>query len=183
MSVEYPYATGDRLEKRNSYAYTRYQGRPFLDAWRRSRQAVLEALPTPAPLDAQASATATATESSTARRLAGLRADLLQGHRYADLDLLVRHFEVSKRIFGRYTDAWRPEHRDDYHDLSLYLQFSELVALAHEETGRLPYLNALLKCVDTLVALRERLTEAEQAGLAQLILAERAHVDRLEAPS
>jgi hypothetical protein len=177
MSAEYPYATGDRLEDRNTYAYTPYLGRAFVDAWRRSREVALGELPPPASPD---EATPVG-ESSTARELAALRSELGEGRRYAEFDLLVRHFEVSKRIFGRYTEAWRPEGRDEYHELSLYLQFSELCDLAYASTGKLTYLNALLKCVDTVVALRDRLERPERARLAGLILVERSHVDRLDA--
>jgi methionyl-tRNA formyltransferase len=37
--TDYPYASGDLLEKRNTYFYTPYAGADFLLAWRLQREA------------------------------------------------------------------------------------------------------------------------------------------------
>ncbi len=41
MACDYPYARGDLLHERNTYYYTPYHGRQFLDAWRAARNDVL----------------------------------------------------------------------------------------------------------------------------------------------
>ena len=43
--VSYSYASGDLLEDRQTYFYSRYEGKPFLIAWQAQRDALMENLP------------------------------------------------------------------------------------------------------------------------------------------
>ena len=74
----------------------------------------------------------------------------------------------------------RPIDPSDYRELGRYVAFAEAVEVAYAATGRLPYLNALLKCMDTLCALRHRLDPPERMRLDELIAGEAAHVAALE---
>lgn len=182
MTLVYEFATGDLLEDRNTYFYTAYQGSSFLAAWRRARDAALRDLPPAAQRPPVGDVKMTG-------EAGGKTADLLEAD-FADfertgvcrnLDRLIQRFEVSKRLHRAYGADWRALDRDDYHDLGLYLRFAELAEASYARTGRLPCLNALIKCLDTMVALRDRLTRDQAARLATLIARERLHVGRLEA--
>lgn len=179
MSIAYRYAEGDLLEVPNSYAYAPYEGAAFIQAWWRSRQAALEALPAPV----QSAGAHDDGRGATGARLAGLRRRLVAGETGArtDLDRLLRHYEASRRIYADYTDEWRPKDKGDYRDLGLYLGFAEVLELAYTKIGTLTYLNALLKCLDTLTAMCAALPVSEGARLARLILRERACVVALDA--
>jgi methionyl-tRNA formyltransferase len=171
--TKYAYADGDLLEQRNTYFYSRYEGRAFLAAWRRQRAGVMALPAAGLPEGAPGSC-------PTDRLLDALRVAL--SARPADtgarqtLDRLVQRFEVSKRLHGEYGADWRPVDPADYHTLERYLCFGEVLDLAWTAWAALPYLNALLKCLDTLTALAERLDAGQRLRLESLIGREQMHV-------
>lgn len=175
MTLSYDYARGDLLEQRNTYMYSAVGGPAFLAAWRRSRQEALASLPPladrPPPL---------ARGLGTDALLEELLAALELGGATPALEALLQRFEVTKRLHARYTERWRPEDPNDFRDLSRYVRFAEVLERAYERLHDLRHLNALMKCVDTLVALREGLDANYGARLARLIVAEDAHVAELE---
>lgn len=180
MTVEYPYAKGDLLDKPNTYAYSPYSGEAFLDTWRHSRQSALDSLPPPA---IQSAGDGCSDGDDTLAYLGAVCRHLRErdADASADLDPLVRSFEIHKRIYRRYTERWRPAHETDFRDPAPYLRFAEALDLAYEATGGLPYLNALLKCLDTLTAIRGTLADGDGGRLARLIVQEREYIDALDA--
>lgn len=185
MSATYPYATGDLLSERNTYFYSAYEGPGFLGAWEDARVRVLERLAAPGDMPvprggALPDADGVEARALLERLLAGASGD--EGA-WAEvrpwLDRLVQRFEVTKRIFESYDVSLRARDRERFRDLGLYLRFAEVLEVAYERTAALPYLNALLKCADTLTAMHARLSGDEGARLARLILRERQHVRRL----
>jgi methionyl-tRNA formyltransferase len=98
------------------------------------------------------------------------------------LGVLLKRFEVTKRVFERYAEASLScAGRSDYSNPSLYARFAELLALAYERTGSLQYLNALLKCMDTLTSLSGRLEGSDRALVAELAEKERGYAKSLAA--
>lgn len=171
----YPYGTGDLLEKRNTYFYSEYVGLEIFPAWSAQRQAALE---TPGAEAAQPAARKPTDVliAELNRTLAG--ADPTPEQRQ-QLHRLVQRFEVSKRLHGEYSDRWRPVDRADYGDLDRYLGFAELMVLARTRLGGLQYLNALLKCMDTLSALASRLGPEQRTRLDALVQQEKSLVEEL----
>ena len=178
MTMRYDYASGELLDKRNSYTYTVYGGAAFLDAWRASRDEALASLPEPATSVPEAGGT-----SRTDRLIEESLAQLAAGDPAPALEPLLQRFEVTKRLYASYSDDWKAEDRKDFRDLARYVRFAELLERALDRRGDLRFLNGLLKCLDTLVALAAQLDPQQSARLARLLHAERAHVDRLEAGS
>lgn len=175
---DYPYARGDLLELRNTYFYAPFGGEAFLAAWRAERQSVLENLPQASPAPAVDEGGA-----STDRLLERLYSAYSAGRQGREetrlLDRLIQRFEVSKRVHSEYNEAFRPVDPEDYRDLGRYVRFAEVLDAAFVQTGGLPCLNAMLKCLDTLTAMRGRLGSAAAGRLARLIERERQHVDSL----
>lgn len=159
----YPYASGDRLEDRNTYFYAAYGGRKFLAAWRQSRRAA----------GGPAAPAAEAPRSAPTDLLLRGRAPR------AELDRLLQRFEVTKRLHGEYNERWRPVDETDYKPLGRYVDFAGALQAAYARTGKLQYLNAFLKCMDTLVAARARLDPAARRRLKVLAEAEQRAVARL----
>jgi len=178
--VTYEYSSCDRLEQRNTYFYSRFQGHPFLAAWRESRELLQRS--TPGDLVPRVEDDQLPSETATGGKLIGVVRDIEEGRAseaLQTLDKLVQRFEVTKRLHAAYTSAWRPENQDDYRDLANYVLFAEALHLAYSTTLHLPYLNALLKCLDTLTSVRHEVPAALLERLSALVLHERQHVAAL----
>jgi hypothetical protein len=182
--TNYPYASGDLLEHRNTYFYSEYQGGRFLEAWRQQRtDALRDTSPetTVRTLEAAGSPALTATDLLLQTIYQHMRAEGNVREHMSALDRFVQRFEVSKRLHGGYDEGWRPVDPADYRVMERYVRFAEILDLAHGRMGGLTYLNALLKVVDTLTALQETLTTQQRARLRRVIAHERDHVGRLAA--
>jgi hypothetical protein len=168
------------LESPNTYYYSLYQGQEFLSAWREQRinaQSDLKAR------IGSAGSIGVGTDSATDRMLDALCRNIAMGRvaeeSEAVLNSLVQRFEVTKRLHGEYNAKFRPVDRTDYRSLERYVRFAETLDLAYTSAHKLPYLNALLKCLDILTALSGRLDTAQGKRVQQLIDREREHVQRL----
>jgi len=174
----YPYSDGDRLDNRNTYFYTAYHGRPFLDAWAGSRDRALAALPAPQRSQPQALAQELLPPYDAVVLFAQLERSLTAPTAASDALLyrLVQRFEVTKRIHRTYNARLRATDKAAFRDARLYVRFGELMAAAFEARSELPFLNALLKCLDTLQSHLGELSHQDAACMAALILRERAAV-------
>ncbi len=176
--LAYQYASGDLLETRNTYFYSPFRGADFLHAWREQRDRASTELLLGIRLhseDVPNSPTEVLLES-IATVLSGTR-DRREG--FLLLDRLVQRFEVTKRMHGEYNDRWRPVDQSDYRNLAPYVRFAEVLELAYRSTAMLPYLNALLKCLDTLTALGDSLKGRQRSRVSILIESEEIHVKAL----
>lgn len=171
--TDYPYASGDLLEKRNNYFYTPYAGTDFLRAWWRQRDAVALS-PSVGALEGESPWGGTDILLETIAE--ALLAPVVQSSMADALARLIQRFEVSKRLHGEYCANWRPVAPDDYRQPARYLRFAEVLEMAWQRGMGLPTLNALLKCVDTLASLQPRLDGDQQRRLAVVIERERMHV-------
>lgn len=183
MTISYPYSQGERLEERNTYFYSSYHGIDFFAAWQASRQSIAAHLPPPLPLAAQSASACPDGQSGwdSSALLAYLLACEPDARARQLAEQLLQRFEVSKRIHARYTTAFRAEAGSDYHDLQRYLAFAALCIRQRRTASALPFLNGLLKCVDSLLSVHARLDEAQQARLHWLIIEEAAWVGQLAA--
>lgn len=189
MSAEpYPFASGPLLEQPNTYQYADCSGEDFLGAWRGSRCAAAVALGPAVPPEApgslgRAEPLAAAPARATAVLLDTLRRELVGENRkgaLVSLDRLVQRFEVSKRVFGHYDDAYRAVDKSDYGQLGLYVAFGLLLEEAYRDTGCLTYLNGLLKLLDTLCACSLLVPMPLRGTVAWLIDREAGHVAALK---
>ncbi len=180
----YPYSQGERLEERNTYFYSAYHGQPFFAAWRASRQAALTNLPAAQPWPARASVAALDSQAGYATQAVLdvlLNGDLTQPHHRRLAEHLLQRFEVSKRLYRHYTPQFKAVLDSGYEDLALYVQFAALCLAMHAQPNALPFLNGLLKSLDTLIAVQARLPAALGGHLAWLIAGEAQWVDALAA--
>ena len=186
-TVIYPYATGALLDERNTYTYTPYHGRSFLDAWRGDRDRTRAACdPTAIPdvvegrcLDSWTLPARSADLLVTLRQR--IKAGALDPEDDKVLARLVQRFEVTKRVHTAYDATWRATDQSDFRDLGLVVLFAETMADGHAREPRIDVLNVLLKAMDTLCASVESLSPGQQARLAALIDREAAFIAALEA--
>lgn len=185
----YPFIGGDPIEERHSYAYVPFRGAKFLDDWRNARSSVKARLgeaasAAPAPVRTGAPEMPTIHTSDVLEYLMrALDAAALNADEDAWLDWCIERFEVSKRVFSAYSLAGeRARGKGGYQDLALYVRLAEVLAKSFQTVGRLPALNALIKCMDTLCSHADRLAVGEKSRLARLISLERSFVDGLREP-
>jgi len=178
----YPYSQGERLEERNTYFYSAYHGQPFFAAWRASRQQALANLPPAKPWAPKASGVTLNTEhgyDTQALLNLLLTSDLGAPAHRRFAEQLLQRFEVSKRLYRHYTPAFKAVLDSGYDDLSLYVQFAALCLAMQAQPKALPFLNGLLKSLDTLIAVHASCPAELGAHLAWLIAGEARWVEAL----
>jgi hypothetical protein len=176
--ISYDYATGDLLENKNTYFYTQFQGKEFLSAWRKQRDSVLQDKIFSTNIEKKS------ITCPTEQLLESLNQQLLNDlnnnpSTLKTLDCLLQRFEVTKRLHGEYNSKWRPVDIANYHSMECYLRFSEVLVCAYGLTHSLKYLNSLLKCMDILTALHEKLDTSQKNRLQKVLVEERNAIDQL----
>lgn len=185
----YPYDHGDNLVDRHSYTYAPYQGECFLEAWKQAREVLLsvttpinEALPPVAtiyPVDENVN-TACLLEALFHKLMEGCDRDRQTDNFQYWLNWVIRRFEVSKRLYVGYKlHGKRAEPQGTFRDLSLYVRLSEILAVAYCELNKVPALNALIKCLDTLYSIKEDLSLEQRQRVVRVALLERDFVSQL----
>ena len=176
---EYPYSQGNRAEDRNTYFYTPYLGAPFLESWKLNRMEAIGRLepassaPAPEPCNPDDHGGKAVLERIYAETMS------LSSHSSDTLLLLLKRFEVVKRIYAEYNDDLRPTDPKQFHDPSLYLRFAEILDLAYSQSKNLFFLNAFIKSLDILVSLQEEIAENDQGRLARCVRNEIQHVEEI----
>ena len=172
--IAYPWSEGDRLLARNTYFYTPSIGWPMIDAWRYSRNQLLERLPMPIP-ESQMEVTPPPPDMPpfiTTEVLGWLWGTVNHSANAIArewVDRLVRKFETTKRLHYAYDATFNAKDREAYYDMSAYIRFANILIVLYDRDAHLPYLNCLLKVMDTLCGSIDRLSGEEQMRMAWLI--------------
>lgn len=167
----YPYSQSNRLEERNTYFYSAYLGADFFRFWRQDRAQARSALPAPRPPCPPPTARPDGRQGWCCAQLLAylLGQPQLEAADRLLFERLLQRFEVGKRLYRRYDADLRLQPDSGYDDLALYLQFAALCLAQRGQPHDLRYLNALLKCLDTLISVRAQLSAELGAQLAWLI--------------
>lgn len=168
----YPYARGDLLHDRNTYFYSAYHGEAFFDAWRGDRDAA----------DGDKADGLSLDPTPTSELAQDLRARIAQAgdaDAWSTLDRLVQRFEVTKRVHHAYRDTWRAVDPSAFQSVPGYVNLADLLADAHEQSGKLTYLNCLLKLLDTVSSFAAGLPKDWRVRVEGLIERERSFVTAL----
>ena len=67
--------------------------------------------------------------------------------------LLVKRFEVTRKIYNEYSELMRPEDKTNFEDFESYALFGILLGKLFKKTKFYPFLNALLKLNDILLGI------------------------------
>ena len=191
----YYYSFGDRLnDERNSYFYTAYHGREFFDFWQASRKIpiTLKRDKLPASLFSQSNIEEGVVTTALASA-EGILADELFDYLYKSMNTegftpsvsghlkkLVKRFEVTKRVYSRYQgNKYQAVEKTAFKALGLYLKLAFLFSEAYNLTRSLPYLNAMLKIVDTISSQISTLDDSYFSYLDELMAKEIKYVFEL----
>jgi hypothetical protein len=183
--VRYDFSDGDKFAHPNTYFYTAYGGTAFLDAWRASRGQAIAALAPAARSAVGRSELPAAAPYSIDELLPGILSVLEYGpgdERGAALEKLsnlTRRYERTKRLHEAYAEGWAAQGAEC--SAAAYVTFAEALAAAYAQGHALTWLNALLKLLDQLVSVRQRLPEVLRGRLARVLVLEREYVEQLAA--
>lgn len=172
--MKYEYTLGDNLEEPLKYSYTIYQGEDFVYCWFLNRQSILSIIGKEGEYQnlcidcysVQDLALSESKEMSEPKihtkaifhemMRAFLTYKSISEKLRKQLDGFVKTFEVRKRLYPAYSIRFKPEDENSYHDITLYIMFACVCALAFDRYQDFRYLNALLKVNDTVISQWER---------------------------
>lgn len=156
----YPYASGDLIEHPNTYFYSQYHGREFIDAWQECRAITLAKLP-----EAIAPPEVKKTIDRRSRNSAELLERALEGDKHLR-EAFIKKFEIHKRLHDGYDTNFRALDIKARRSLSLYLRAADVFQLTYQESQALRHLNVYLKCIDTLCSMVSEMSNDLLARLA-----------------
>lgn len=166
--IDYPYIREDALKNKVTYSYSIYKGRDFMRKWKESRsQFINNSNSEIIGIDVfecfdnlnQTRATVFGTNLLLNNWIFSLREGKPP---YESINLLLKRFEVTKRIYCEYDNDFRPIDKTDYNVITNYLKFGCVLVLCYQITSKLQYLNTLLKVNDIMCGLTHKMSLHEQ---------------------
>mgnify|MGYP000111261495 CR=1 FL=1 len=179
--VNYLYTDGNLLEQPNTYFYSCFQGKGFINAWQKNRlESINIGVESYRPSDVISCGTERG-EIDTKKQLLNLINDKQSDEGYW-LSFWIKKFEVAKRIYNCYQHE--PPHRavksSGFHDINSYLLFAEYLSKTEEKESKLQVINTLLKVMDTLVSRKKIMTEKQCSNLNWLLKMEKEIINKLQ---
>jgi hypothetical protein len=170
----YVYFDNDAPNSKINYSYSTFHGSTFINSWRKNRMAVELSRVNEFKIKFFSN---TETGKTFERWIQ-------EGfHNFpdesSDLLLLLKRFEVTKKIYDSYDSEFRPDSKSKYDNLSLYAMFGYVLVRAYKETQFLPLLNTLLKINDILISQKTMLDQRTNELAAFTINEEHRFINEL----
>lgn len=144
------------LEKIN-YSYSKFEGQHFLDKYVDNRNYVIEKIKNP-----KFNLNNPQFETSII-----FWKWINSGTDQSKMDLIIKRFEVTRKIYTKYNEDLRPLDRlENFNQFECYLYFSYLLIIQYSRSNKLQYINSLLKVNDILISNRNSLNDEEISSLA-----------------
>lgn len=173
----YKYQSLDPLKDRINYSYASFQGMTFVDEWFLYRRNFLkDGIVPDEVIETLFNLNSSQTEVLFST---WIKSCLSDGAIHPDIYLVIKRFEVTKRLFNQYDQNYRTIIKNDYHNLNIYLQFGVLLTTAYSLKAALPFVNALIKLLDTMCSSNLNLTDSQQQALSYLVLEEKIIIESL----
>ena len=152
----YKYISRDVPQQKINYSYAKFGGEDFLDEYKKSREIALLNLDNN-ELTNRNTKDLTATGIHFYKWIKLMEKD--KDINEKELLLLLKRFEVTKKIYETYDINFRPIDKEKYMNFHLYVLFGEVLVLAYNKHKKIQYLNTLLKANDICISLIELLSE------------------------
>ena len=167
-TINYPYYSNNIFDEKINYSYSEFKGFEFIKAWQNSRNIFLEKIRNQNSEIKNEFEYFTNNDDKCATEI--LFDNWLKQIKKNELildpvKLLLKRFEVTKRLFEEYDIDFRPINKEQYKNKILYLKFAYIISLIFQTTGKLQYLNTLLKLNDINCSFFDTLNENEKAIL------------------
>lgn len=153
---KYKYIDSNAPNIKINYSYSKYLGLQFLDYWKISRKENLKEFD-------KGNLDILIKKVDSRFVLEGFNSsgeifskwlkniDLLNLDFLKDVNLLIKRFEVTRKIFNEYNDLMRPNNKKNYLYINNYSLFGIVLGLLFSETKKYQYLNAHVKLNDILI--------------------------------
>ena len=145
--MNYQYCDKNLLEDKETYQYSKYCGKDFLDAFFRNRQNFLKSTEVN-----ENNLFDLKIDSNTFDFLKEFYNNSSDLNRFA---LLLKKFEVTKRIFENTDENFKRLENSKSDNLDLYTLFSNCCYIAYQKKKHLSFVNAMLKCNDILCSQKD----------------------------
>lgn len=155
--MAYKYITDNNLYEKQTYMYSEYEGIIFLKEYLESRQKYLGQW----EREKTCSINYDTVSNPVGQNLSELKRNMESGMYNHDtvnlINAYTKSFEVRKRIYTEYDKDWRPLCTAGFENSENYLLFADCLLLAYFNLKCMKYFNCLLKVVDTLLSIQDRL--------------------------
>lgn len=183
-SRDYKYVSSNVPEEKINYSFSKYGGKGFLNSWRLKRKSYLLGIKNNRSFDQEAAYISLLNndhrKSPTVKMLDCWINDIMK--RKIDLtkvNLLLKRFEVTKRIYNDYDVNFRPLKKMDFRNPLAYIMFGCVLSLIYRLTSKLQYLNALLKLNDILCSIADDIEQNEKEIMQWLFQNESDYIETL----
>lgn len=145
----YKYIDDKTPKDKINYSYSKYGGELFISDYLKSRKGVFIDAPFDSDifLDEKSQIRTELLFNKWIKRL-----NEKQGIGKDEFDLLLKRFEVTKKIFEHYDSNLRPIDKTKFYNYRLYVLFSHILCLLYAKDKKIQYLNALLKVNDICIS-------------------------------
>ena len=157
--LKYKYINDNAPKEKIDYSYSEFNGEDFIDAWKKSRENFLkdEELPIFDFTSVEKKGTEGLLIDWTLKLANGTFDDSQK------LNLLLKRFEVTRKIYESYDEEFRPTEKDsNFNQIHLYILFSYVLVNAYINTKKLYYLNSLLKVNDIIISNDSAVSEKDK---------------------
>lgn len=144
---DYGYTDKNLLEEKETYQYSKYYGKDFIDAFFKNRIDFLNSVK-----DTRVDLFSMKIKSNVFDFLTDFYKNCKEIDRFMKL---LQKFEVTKRIFDNADENFKRLENANSDNLNLYILFSNCCYLAYEKINHLSCVNAILKCNDILVSQKD----------------------------
>lgn len=156
--ITYTYFNKDIFNNKLNYSYSKFGGIEFLESWAEKRKECIDIL-----LDSTDLCYEIIDNSKTNIEFEKW---LSTNAIFSEIDkvhLLIKRFEVTKRIYELYDDDYRRVNKDiKYNNLNLYINFGFVMVKLYDKYNHLQYMNSLLKLVDIVCSRVYELRDKEE---------------------
>ncbi len=182
--VLYNYLDKNVPNSKINYSFSKYLGECFIKIWKDSRKEVLDKYKLDKGINSdkvlgtlQYGKIGVYDTLTLIKTWCSNKKELVKF--FPKINLLLKRFEVTKKIFNKYDIDFYPINRDDYKNFTCYCGFGYLLVCCYEVSGKLQYLNSLLKLNDILCSVSDKLSKKNLQTLVFLIKKERLFINDL----
>lgn len=170
--MSYKYITDNNLYEKQTYMYSEYCGKSFLNDYLSSRQGYLQDIVEEWCENDAVCTFKCATEENLKVILSRLKKETEETDTCSLINLYTKSFEVRKRLYTEYDARWKPAENAQFEVYEIYLLFADCLIRAYRRTGCLKYLSCLMKVNDTVLSISDKLASELRPYMAWIVNAE-----------